>query len=246
MKWDSTNYDQQHDFVAKYGEDLLKLLPDDADTVLDIGCGTGILTQEIATMGYLVKGIDASSTMVASAQKKFPTIDFCQADILEFSTASHYDLLFSNAVFHWIPQQNRLLQVCHHLLKDNGLLICEFGAKNNIIQIQTAFAQVLNTIGKDYHSPFFFPSDEEYRKQLKEADFEIIRLFSYSRPTPLKGGKNGLKNWLQQFFATELNELTTAQQAKVLQRTEEKLDSLWKKDHWEADYRRIQVVARKI
>lgn len=187
MEWNSENYDHQHGFVAKYGENLLRFLPENAKTVLDIGCGTGILTQEIAALGYTVKGIDASETMIATARKNFPTVDFSQTDILKFSSEKEYDLLFSNAAFHWITQQDQLLQVCHRLLKVGGLLICEFGAKDNIAQIQAAFSQALKSLGKDYQSPFFFPSDKKYAQLLEAAGFEVLHLVSYDRPTPLKG-----------------------------------------------------------
>ena len=49
MKWDASAYDRRHGFVAEYGRALLELVPDDpALSVLDLGCGTGPLTAQLA------------------------------------------------------------------------------------------------------------------------------------------------------------------------------------------------------
>ena len=57
MQWNSTLYDQKHDFVAKYGEGLLTFLPENpAQAILDLGCGTGTLTAQLAARGSRVVG----------------------------------------------------------------------------------------------------------------------------------------------------------------------------------------------
>ena len=49
MKWNSDLYDQKLNFVSRYGEALLRYVPDDnTQLILDIGCGTGMLTAELA------------------------------------------------------------------------------------------------------------------------------------------------------------------------------------------------------
>ncbi len=245
MEWDAKKYDQQHDFVSKYGENLLSYLPKNPRKILDIGCGTGNLTDAIAQLGHDVTGIDASATMIAQAQANFAGIPFQHADILTLTAENQYDLLFSNAVFHWIPEQDQLLQVCRQLLQKDGLLLCEFGAENNIHQIQIAFVEELHKLDISYHSPFYFPSTAEYRTRLEQNGFEILQLLDYDRPTMLKGEKNGLRTWIKQFFAADLEKLSHSEQEKLFANIEHKLKaSLWKDDHWEADYRRIQVIAR--
>jgi hypothetical protein len=60
----------------------------------------------------------------------------------------------------------------------------------------------------------------------------------------LKGGWQGLRNWIRQFFAADLAELPNADE--ILDNMEARLKPiLWRGDHWEADYRRIQVIAQK-
>lgn len=71
--WDAARYQDKHSFVWRYGANLIELLnPQPADRILDIGCGTGQLTAEIARSGAQVTGLDSSAAMLAGAAKTFP------------------------------------------------------------------------------------------------------------------------------------------------------------------------------
>jgi trans-aconitate methyltransferase len=61
MKWNAELYDDKHAFVFEYGENVLELLDvKRRERVLDLGCGTGHLTQRIHERGGVVTGIDSS------------------------------------------------------------------------------------------------------------------------------------------------------------------------------------------
>lgn len=246
MEWNTETYDHKHDFVFKYGEKLLDYLPAHSNKVLDVGCGTGELTAQIAAKGCEVKGIDQSNNMIQKARLNFPKLDFVQGDILNMSLEKgEFDTVFSNAVFHWIKDQQKLVEKIQQVLQPGGYLICEFGAQGNINIISQAFSAELKLLGKTYRSPFYFPSVSAYTTLLSQNNFEIVTADAFSRPTFLKGGYSGLRNWVQQFFAADLAKLDDA--TMVLDHLEERLKSdLWKEDHWEADYRRIRVVAKSV
>lgn len=247
MEWDAQKYKTNHDFIFKYGAGLLDLLPKESKKVLDIGAGTGELTNQIAQLGHEVTGIDQSINMITQAKKTYPELNFLKEDILAPSVQLEtYDIAFSNAVFHWIPDQDLLLKNINKLLTANGRLICEFGAVENVGLIRSAFGRELAKLGVPFNEPFCFTAAAEYRTLLEKNQFEVVEILEYDRPTPLKNGELGLRNWMEQFYSKELTELAMEQKATVLKNLEEELEPLlWKKDHWEADYRRLKIHAVK-
>ena len=65
MKWNAELYDDKHSFVFEYGENVLELLDvKKRERILDLGCGTGHLTQRIHERGGVVTGIDSSPEMI--------------------------------------------------------------------------------------------------------------------------------------------------------------------------------------
>ena len=65
MEWNSTLYDKEHDFVAEYGKGLLEFVPQNTkQSILDLGCGTGALTAELAELCERIVGVDGSQNMI--------------------------------------------------------------------------------------------------------------------------------------------------------------------------------------
>src|SRR5262245_41857151 len=110
-KWNAELYDAKHAFVWEKARGLLDwLAPHSAERILDVGCGTGQLSAEIAASGAQVVAVDRSPEMVAEARKKFPELRFevCDARALPF--AQEFDAVFSNAALHWIPEAERVVE----------------------------------------------------------------------------------------------------------------------------------------
>ena len=83
-QWNAAEYDAKHAFVYEKAKGLVKLLaPKAGERILDLGCGTGALTAEIAARGAEVLGVDRSEEMIAQARKKFPTLRFEVMDARE-------------------------------------------------------------------------------------------------------------------------------------------------------------------
>ncbi|MCD5003484.1 class I SAM-dependent methyltransferase [Enterococcus saccharolyticus] len=245
MKWDAATYDTHHEFVSKYGENLLDLLPQNSrQNILDLGCGTGTLTKQLAQYGTVL-GVDGSSQMIQQAKKNHPEIDFQVMDALALPFDNDWNIIFSNAVFHWISDHETLLAQIYQSLTLKGILICEFGAAGNIQIIEESFQQAIQEAGYDYCSKFTFPKTEIFKQQLVAQGFSIEMIDDYDRPTPLSDGKAGLAIWGRQFFEAELAELLEHEQAIIIQRFTELAKACWQQDHWVADYRRLRVVAHK-
>ena len=83
-QWNAAEYDAKHAFVYEKAKGLVELLaPKAGERVLDLGCGTGALTAEIAARGAEVLGVDRSEEMIAQARKKFPELRFEVMDARE-------------------------------------------------------------------------------------------------------------------------------------------------------------------
>ncbi len=246
MQWDSALYDTQHDFVAEYGKGLLDFIaPDASQSILDLGCGTGTLTDQLSTRAGSVVGVDASPEMIDRAKQRFPRLVFMVGDALNLPFAHQFDIVFSNAVFHWIPDHDRLLKSIHRALKAHGRLICEFGARGNVATIEAAFSRACEEYGHAHAGRFTFPTAEAFARLLEDNGFTCEQVVAYDRPTLLRGGEQGLRTWMRQFFAADLGMMTEKDREALLERVEHLTRAaLWNGSVWVADYRRLRVLAR--
>lgn len=245
MKWNANLYDHNYDFVAEYGKGLLDFVPEDkTQRILDLGCGTGVLTAELAQLGDYVLGIDGSAEMLQKAKQTYPGLDFEVMNALEMPYLQQWDLVFSNAVFHWITDHDLLIQKIKSALKPSGKLICEFGAYGNVSIIEEEIKAAFAKIGLEYCSKFNFPTVEAFGSLLEKYGFIIEKIYDYDRPTALKDGEKGLYHWTKQFFDTDLGKLSEKEQEIVLENMMDGLrEKLWNGSVWTADYRRLRVIA---
>lgn len=247
MDWNADLYENKHDFVAEYGRDLLSKVPENAgQTILDLGCGTGTLTHALLEKSPSVVGLDASPEMIAKARQLYPGMDFRVMDACRMPWNNWFDLVFSNAAFHWIPDQGILLKTVFRILKPHGKLICEFGANRNIFRIREAFEGCLLGRELPVKTRFYFPTAEEYRSLLEQAGLHPEVVMDFDRPTPLKDGPDGLRNWARQFFRADLKSIPERRRIRIFEEMEAALRAdLWDGAQWVADYRRIRVMAVK-
>ena len=248
--WNAHLYDQKHDFVSKFGESLVEVLaPQENEWILDVGCGTGDLAQEIASHGVMVHGIDASQDMIQAAQQKYPTIEFNTLDAADMHFAKQFDAIFSNAALHWMKHQNKVIQNIYNALKPSGRFVAEMGGHGNIASIIGAIKQSMATLNYEYNEdyfPWYFPTVAEYETILESAGFTVEMITLYERPTPLQS-EDGLRNWLKMFSHNILQHLTDFEKEQVYAKCEELLKpAYYQNDEWIADYCRLRFVATKI
>ena len=142
-KWDPNQYDEKFSFVYQYGEDLLKLLnPQIGERILDLGCGTGELTDQLQQPGIEVVGMDSSPEMIQTARAKYPHLNFVIGDAEDFKFKTSFHAIFSNATLHWVLNHKTCIDSMHHNLHSQGRLVLEFGAKGNISNILNPLRKV--------------------------------------------------------------------------------------------------------
>ncbi|MFJ7953893.1 class I SAM-dependent methyltransferase [Lysinibacillus sp. NPDC096418] len=248
-KWNASLYDQKHDFVSKFGENLVDVLaPKEKEMILDVGCGTGDLAHEIATRGAIVLGTDFSQDMIIAAQQKYPTIEFKTQDAAALDFTNQFDAAFSNAALHWMKQQDKVIQNIYNALKPNGRFVAEMGGQGNIASIVGALQQSMFALNFPYiedYFPWYFPSVEEYQTRLESTGFTVETIYLYERPTPLQS-EDGLRNWLKMFSHNILQHLSDVEKEQVYTKCEELLKpTYYHGDEWVADYWRLRFVAYK-
>jgi SAM-dependent methyltransferase len=241
MLWKPDLYDNKHAFVAELGKGVLEwLAPVSGETILDIGCGTGTLTAEIAAAGSRVTGLDQSEEMILSARERFPEIEWVRASATDFSLGRSFDAVFSNAALHWIKPPEAAVRCIAAALKPGGRFVAEFGGKGNIDRI----AEALRTVtGRE--DPWFFPSVSEYSGLLESNGLEVRHALLFDRPTPLEG-EDAIRNWIDQFGESMFGGLEPAEREGVVLEAERILEPDLKRDGvWFGDYRRLRVFAVK-
>ena len=244
--WDAELYEAKHNFVWKLGEAVIDLLdPKPGERILDLGCGTGQLTQALADRGAGVVGLDASSDMIGQARQNFPALRFVLENAAEMNFDQEFDGVFSNAALHWMTQAERVVQRVAMALRPGGRFAAEFGGKGNIAHIMRAIHDVLPKYydGNVPAARTYFPSVAEYGTILEHYGLEVRFAQLFDRPTPLEG-ENGIDNWIRQFKWYYFEPLPREKREKALADVVESLrPALWDGTQWSADYRRLRILA---
>jgi trans-aconitate methyltransferase len=249
-QWNPALYDQRHSFVNALASGLIDLLkPHRGERILDLGCGTGPLTQQIASTGADVLGIDASPAMIAQARQKFPGIHFEIADALTMDFVDQFDAIFSNAVLHWVKPPEVAARCMYTALKPGGRLVLEMGGLGNV---DTILREAINTgirIGVDLTSMIdinYFPSIGEYSSVLERAGFLVGYATLFDRPTELSDGEAGLGNWIRMFRpGVEAAIPAEARSVFFAELQNRCRDRLYSDGSWRADYVRLRMVASR-
>jgi trans-aconitate 2-methyltransferase len=184
-EWDAATYDRVSSRLQRiWGLEVLERLPLRGDeTVLDAGCGPGGVTA--ALLDRLPRGrviaVDASPSMIEKARETIgDRADVRQVDLVELDLDQEVDAVFSNAVFHWIADHDRLFERLHSALRPGGRLIAQSGGKGNVASLGRAIRAVAEHPPFDeplqgFRSPWNFVAPETAATSLTRAGFEAPR-----------------------------------------------------------------------
>src|SRR5689334_16737071 len=198
--WDPELYQASHSFVWERGRGVVDLLaPQPGERILDIGCGTGQLTAEIAKTGAQVAGVDSSPAMIDQARTNFPEIRFEQADVRSLRFQEEFDAVFSNAVLHWVKEADVAAAAISRALRKGGRMVVEFGGHGNTQALLEALFAAQDDFGVPRYHPWYYPSIAEYAQLLEHNTLEVRFATLFDRPIELEGGEQGLVNWIEMF-----------------------------------------------
>ncbi len=242
--WSAPTYAANARFVAELGAPLLDLLAaKPGESILDLGCGDGALTERVAATGADVIGVDASPDMVRAARARGLDARVMDGQALDFA-AGTFDAVFSNAALHWMPDAQAVIAHVARVLKPGGRFVGEMGGHGNVASIITALHASLRNRGVPPAQAFglFFPTAEHYAALLDAAGFTVLRSELFARPTLLP---TGIAGWLATFAAPFLAAVPEAEHAAILREVEELLARPLRSaaGDWIADYVRLRFAA---
>ena len=190
--WDGARYDQLSDPQARWGRAVLDRLELRGDeTVLDAGCGSGRVTEELLVRlprGRVV-ALDASESMLDQARARLRAagarVRFVRADLVELGPDhlagdAPVDAVFSTATFHWVTDHDRLFENLWRVLRPGGQLVAQCGGEGNIDSVIRA----VRSLGVERAGTWEYASAEETQRRLELAGFVDIRTWSHPEPTP--------------------------------------------------------------
>lgn len=248
ISWDAADYKENFSFVPAYGEAVVSLITKQPGSrVIDLGCGNGSLTDKIARRGYLVTGIDDSNEMLRLAQEEHPDLNFIRGNAVTFHLDEKADVVFSNAVFHWIDEkdQQTMLSNIYRNLKPGGELASEFGGFGCAEAVHGTLERCFSERRLAYRRVFYFPTIGMYAPMLEKAGFKIEYAALFDRPTP-QNGADGLANWIRMFVKKPFEGMEKELKEEIISDAVSRLkDRLYQNGCWIVDYVRIQFRATR-
>jgi trans-aconitate 2-methyltransferase len=217
--WNASDYAKNSANQYQWAKELFpKLHLNGGEALLDLGCGDGKITVELANAlpNGKVVGVDSSKEMIALANKNFaapnhPNLRFMVMDARALTFECEFDRVFSNAVLHWIVDQKPVLAGVHRSLRRGGRLLFQMAGKGNaqaIIDILEELKQVepWRHFFAEMAFPYGFFSAEEYRTFLQDSGLEPVRAELIAKDM-MHPNAEALKGWIRTTWLPFTNKL---------------------------------------
>jgi trans-aconitate 2-methyltransferase len=222
-EWNASEYDRLSALQAAMAEEVLSLLElRGTERILDIGCGNGKTTAEIATRvpKGVVTGVDASARMIAFAAAhcdatRHPNLHFAVADARQLPFQREFDLVVSFNALHWIPDQAEALQSIRSTIKSDGraqLRLVPKGERKSLEDVIEDTRLSSRWIGyfESFHDPYLHLTPEQYGVLADQNGFQVTRMHTEakawdfeSRAAFLAFGSVTFVEWTQHLPETE-------------------------------------------
>jgi trans-aconitate 2-methyltransferase len=185
-EWDAAAYAEISGLQkAMAAESLALLNVTGSERILDLGCGNGTITAQIAerVKSGSVVGVDASQDMISFASQKGnhakqPNLSYRVADARRLQFHGEFDIVVSFNALHWVPEQAEALRGIRAALKNNGLAQLRFvydGGRRSLEDVleDTRTSERWARYFADFKRPYLHLTPEDYKKLAEGCGFEV-------------------------------------------------------------------------
>lgn len=199
MKWDAEKYDRVNIQQFESGMELTRLAEvRKNDLILDLGCGTGKITAELASLTHEgnVVGIDPSTEMISRATdrcREIVNVTFHNIPAQSMPFTDTFDLVYSNLALQWIKERHIVAGLIYQSLKPGGRIAFQIPGRNFCPSLFDCINyaiqdQGLEKLYRNMHETWYFPGKDEYEIFLRiigfnnvHADYKEYTLYFQSR-----------------------------------------------------------------
>jgi trans-aconitate 2-methyltransferase len=183
-EWNAEQYHQISNPMFAMAMPVLARLPLRGDeVVLDVGCGSGLVTEKLLDRlpdGRVI-AVDASENMLLTAREHLRgrRAAFVRADAAALPLVSAADAIFSTATFHWVLDHPALFRSLFQALKPGGRLVAQCGGGPNIRRLHDRAATLMRAPEFAAHferwrDPWEFADADTTRRRLEAAGFNSV------------------------------------------------------------------------
>lgn len=208
-QWDAEDYAKNSANQQLWARELIRKLGlTGSERVLDVGCGDGKVTAEIAANlpNGAVVGVDVSDAMLALASRRFgpaeyPNLRFQRADARSLPFQNEFDVVFSNATLHWVTEHPPVVQGIANSLKPGGKVLLQMGGQGNIAGVLQVIEPMLTAprwarYFEQFSFPYGFYAPADYAAWLPAAGLQAVRLELFPKDM-VHAGPEGLAGWVR-------------------------------------------------
>ena len=256
LDFDAPKYRAHARHTREWGAGIVSELPLRGDeSVLDLGCGDGLTTRQLAGRlpGGRVVGIDSSRSMIEEAKKlERDNLRFVLQDITDLDYRQEFDLIFSNAALHWVKDHNQVLGKCFIALKDNGLIRFNFAAQGNCSRLIAVTTELISSedfgpFFTNFQWPWYMPGPAEYRDLIARCPYAGVRVWEENADRYFNNSDE-LVGWIDQpSIVPFLRHLAEGNRGRFRNRVVERMLNLTRQEdgRYFETFRRLNVLARR-
>lgn len=198
-EWDAADYARISGLQETMAKEVLALLDlKGTEHILDIGCGNGKVTAEIANRvpdGSVV-GVDSSQEMVAFASSNYspaahPNLRFEVADARQLPYRHEFDLVVSFNALHWVTEQEKALRSIRLAMKPDGHAQLRLVPKGERKSLEDVLEDTRSSPGwtryfQEFHDPYLHLTPEEYGEVAERMGLQVVQVHTAAKEWDFK------------------------------------------------------------